>query len=521
MTVTFPGTHSQRINSVTAWTIDLGAMGAVAGDVLVLAVMSDAQGVAMVPTPSTGWTKVVDQVNTGTRVNWVWARTLTSGEITSGIAFAAASGNRTYQAILVRGAAALAGWVWSATGNRAGSGGTFSTTIPSVTTTEANMKVLALGTEATATNESLASPPTSTKGTLLDWSTADTAINVTESVVSFQYTQAVAGATGTVTITWLNTQASNSIGIQVAIPVFASPEDHSAALSVGWKRGSGDIVAGKLVAKLGAGAFVDVKGFVRVPTGFANIDQMLRQPLFEVAHRGGSVSFPEMSLHAYTQSVILGYKALEISLNRTSDGVWVGVHDATLDRTSTPDTGLTVSALTWAQVQTHTINVGPQAPKPYMRLEQLLDAYGRTHVLFMDPKAALSFRQELLNKLQTYYGSNAEAAKHVVAKYYGIEGNAGGTSGWAFDAHARGYKTWGYFYQAEVDNAQIDTYAGRWDILGMDYGANSAAWTKVKSFGKPVIAHILPSAASKTAAMAFSPNGLMIGGTALIAPSGY
>ena len=42
----------------------------------------------------------------------------------------------------------------------------------------------------------------------------------------------------------------------------------------------------------------------------------------------------EDSIHAYRQSVAHGYRALEISVARSADGVWFGLHDTTLDRTS-------------------------------------------------------------------------------------------------------------------------------------------------------------------------------------------
>lgn len=61
---------------------------------------------------------------------------------------------------------------------------------------------------------------------------------------------------------------------------------------------------------------------------------MLSQPMFYVAHRGGSREWPEMSLHAYTQAGFWGVGALEVSLARTSDGVWFGLHDADINRTS-------------------------------------------------------------------------------------------------------------------------------------------------------------------------------------------
>ena len=242
-----------------------------------------------------------------------------------------------------------------------------------------------------------------------------------------------------------------------------------------------------------------------VPAGYPSVSAMLAQSPFYVAHRGGSLNWPEMSLHGYTQSAYWGVGALEVSLARTKDGVWLGCHDATLDRTS-GTSGFTVSAHTWAEVQAYTItaaatNAAGQPRRPYMRWEELIAAYYRTHVIFVDPKAALSYTSELLNMMDACPGTPTE---RFVAKYYGV------VNGWPQAASARGYKGWGYFYQADV--ASLPAYQGRWDMLGMDYNANQAAWTAVLSYGKPVIGHIAPSTAAVTTARNYGARGIMVSG---------
>lgn len=55
---------------------------------------------------------------------------------------------------------------------------------------------------------------------------------------------------------------------------------------------------------------------------------------FTIAHRGSDRDWPEMTARAYVGSTAAGAHALEMSLGRTSDGVWFGLHDRSLDRTS-------------------------------------------------------------------------------------------------------------------------------------------------------------------------------------------
>lgn len=130
-----------------------------------------------------------------------------------------------------------------------------------------------------------------------------------------------------------------------------------------------------------------------VPTGYPSVTAMLAANPFYVTHRGGSLDWPEMSLYAYTQSVFWGAGALELSLARSSDGVWFGLHDASLDRTSLNTGGgsgttLVASNMTWAQIQAYqiqypSVNNPSSLPQPYMRWEEIMDAYYGTHVIFV------------------------------------------------------------------------------------------------------------------------------------------
>lgn len=280
---------------------------------------------------------------------------------------------------------------------------------------------------------------------------------------------------------------------------------------------AGGTQSGTLFAMTGSGPAMVTSAY-DVPNGYATVSDMLSTPSFVVAHRGGSRSYPEMSLHAYTQSIVKKYGAIELSLARTSDGVWFGLHDATLDRTSGV-TGVTASAITWSQVQTYNIlgsnaaDNPTQPDRPYMRWEELIAAYYPSHIIFVDPKAALSYRAELLTMMDALPGTPQD---HFVAKYYGVEGGVSNT-GWAKDAADHGYERWGYFYQADASN--FATYQGRWSILGMDYNADQPTWDTILSYGKPVIGHICPNTTTVNTALTKGASGLMISGTASIDPT--
>src|SRR4051812_22954579 len=142
---------------------------------------------------------------------------------------------------------------------------------------------------------------------------------------------------------------------------------------------------------------------------------LLAERPFRVAHRGGSDDWPEMSLYAYQQSIAHGYQALEMSVARSADGVWFGLHDATLDRTS-GTIGFTAADHFWSEISTRRISAkgthDPGQPaQPYLQLRRFLTEFGRDFVLFVDPKAAdPSFYPELLDLI---HATVPAATRHV------------------------------------------------------------------------------------------------------------
>lgn len=265
------------------------------------------------------------------------------------------------------------------------------------------------------------------------------------------------------------------------------------------------------------GTLVEAAEMRPYPYGYGTAAAMLNGKTssapFYVAHRGGSADWPEMSLHAYTQAGYRGCGAFELSLARTSDGVFFGLHDQYLDRTALGNSGGTTldpSTMTWAQVQQYIIKGSPtsNADMPYMRLEEILSIY-TSHVIFVDPKViANTYYDALITKLN----AAPNASDRFVGKSYGV--GTGNT--WITKAKAAGYKTWGYYYDTDKDN--IAANASNYDYIGMDYNASSDAWSKAMAPGKPVIGHICPTASAATTALNYGAIGLMCSGVAEIVP---
>jgi hypothetical protein len=236
---------------------------------------------------------------------------------------------------------------------------------------------------------------------------------------------------------------------------------------------------------------------------------------FYISHRGGSARWPECSLHAYTQSAFWGVPALELPVGRTSDGVLIGLHDETFDRTS-GTTGASVAAMTWAQVQA--LDISPpagftgQPDQPYARIDEIFNAYAGSHVIFVDPKfLTTAQRLELLDVMDDFGGPD-----RFVWKFYGV------STTYAPAATARGYETWGYFYDSDAQEIAGWSDHAQWSILGLNYNASAQNWTDFLTLaaGRPVIGHICPDAAAVATAITRGADGLMVSGvTAAISRS--
>ena len=247
------------------------------------------------------------------------------------------------------------------------------------------------------------------------------------------------------------------------------------------------------------------------PTG-SLVARLLQTKGFTAAHRGSELDWPEMSFYGYQRSVARRVDALEISLARTSDGVWFGLHDATLDRTSETK-GFVAADHTWAEVNDYRILANathhPSQPsRPYLRFETLVEAYGGSHAIFVDPKSA---KEQYLPELCDLMADLVDDPTGVfIAK-----GTYTATR-WATTAQARGYESWGFYYASDlVTNPSVIAQTEHlWTILGMNYTASSADWALVRTFGKPVIAHVIPNRTAAKRALELHADGLMVSGVA-------
>ena len=234
-----------------------------------------------------------------------------------------------------------------------------------------------------------------------------------------------------------------------------------------------------------------------MPSGYPSIDAMVSQKGFLVAHRGGSASWPEMSMRAYTNSVAHGAGALEVSVGRTSDGVWVLAHDQNLQRVDPAAPATPIAQMTWAEVQRYRT-----AGEKILRIEEYLEAYGSSHVTVLDPKYSAAQWADLASRLP------ADAKNRVIWK------SAGDATWLAAQWKAAGWRCWGYAYAQHASDGSLAKWAPSWDYLGFPWDAPALAWKVATSFGKPVWAHICPSKAAYDQGLQNGAVGCMVSGVA-------
>ena len=236
-----------------------------------------------------------------------------------------------------------------------------------------------------------------------------------------------------------------------------------------------------------------------VPRGYKDIGTMMITRGFLIAHRGGSVSWPEASIRAYTNAVMFGAGALEVSCQKTKDGVWFLNHDRTLQRVdkTAPDTPVT--EMTWAEIQKYT-TIG----EPFITVEEYFAAYGSSHITVLDPKYSAAEWQEL----KKFFPSDAHG--RIIWKF-SID------AGWlAGQWKADGWQCWGYSYPDHVTDGRINEWHKPWDYIGMSWEASDEVWRRTIALGKPVWGHICPTRQAYDDALAKGAIGCMVSGVANI-----
>jgi hypothetical protein len=372
--------------------------------------------------------------------------------------------------------------------------------LSSMTATKAGLLVGVATNEVVSPNSSTPTPPTGT--TLLGISESTTGTGATRSVTALFSQRVTAGPTGILDTTWLSSSSPSTHAV-----IFNDAPVAPTAPVVEVSNGDGTSTSAGVYVFDGTTA-VPAADVLALNTRSYTVAQMLAEmtsaPPVYAAHRGGSLNFSEMTMRAYTNALWHGTKILEYSAQRTSDGVFVGFHDATVDRTTALSGN--VSAFTWAQLNGVAVDAPLADGGTVSRLEDLLDTYGQTHVLFIEDKTYAN-----LNALMALIEAHVpNPTQHVVLKFSGP-----GSGGFADLARARGYTTWASYGQSDAPGFSD---ASHFDILSMDVTADATSWGQIVALGKPMWGHIIDTTAAAATATGRGAKGLMTSGVLAVVP---
>lgn len=311
------------------------------------------------------------------------------------------------------------------------------------------------------------------------WDWGDGSSDDTGSTQTHTYASA-----GTYTITLTVTDDDGATDTQthdvdaVAPPVLFIGDDEISEIYIGDQKVSAIYIGDTLVKRWGY-----------------TVDEFLSGSPVYIAHRGLGDTYPEQSMAGYDAAVAAGFQALEASLHVTSDGVFVLSHDSTTNRVF--GVSYTISAQTWA-----TLSSLNSATGPILRLEDLLDKYGSTHVIFLDDKTNAN-TAALLALVDTY----PDPTQHFIWK--GFRGWSPAADIWT----AAGYESWGIYYDAEIGTTgSPHSSVSHFSTLGLNWDATQTNWDVAIATGKRTFAHVIYQDSDRTTGLGKGATGFMISG---------
>lgn len=473
------------------------------GDWLVAVVVTGQGQTLTVPT---GWTAIYNMKVTGTLSTAVFIKKRLAGDAGYNFHFGASTTSGAVTVMWFRGAADT-GWIIPTDGRyRSTTGSGFNNIADPITTVAANTLVLTISTERTSATET---GITSMTGSTPWYFKAQTGSTQIETVALGTREWATPGATAPVTIVYPNTQASNGWAVQLGIPPI--PPVLNGPFSQ-WVNG----VEIPLTVKSWNGtAEVAVTPPTDPYTGDFRIADLFSTNPFYIAHRGSGDNWPEHTMRAYRSAANYGMKAIEVSVNITSDSVMVCHHDPNTSRMT--GTSLTISSSTVAQLDALTNTASftdnpTQDRQPIPRLTSVLSAYAANHVLFVEAKTSGTWQADLIALLQ----SQPDAANRIIWKAPIVAGFQG--------AKTAGLTTWGYLLQADPAHADWQGLVAKpdVDIIGVNHTASDSYIAGVvalaTSLGKKVIMWEVHTKADRDRAASLGVQGMMTSNIKTVLP---
>ncbi|HEY8992474.1 MAG TPA: PKD domain-containing protein [Candidatus Microsaccharimonas sp.] len=467
-------------------------------------------------TAPTGWTTLRSLTTIGTLRYAVYGKIRASGDTT--YSFTLDAGGTTSAGTLMWGSGAdttVTNWLVGANTNRSVD---LHNTGASITTTVDHSLILGISVERTSVTESAI---TSVSGAT-EWYFMPQIGSQLETIdVAYVADKTPTGATTTIDWTYPNTQTTNGMALQIAIP----PTAPGGNISIGYPgvlRVGTTNYSGKMYYWDGSAAH-DFSTTPIVKFQPATVTQLLssdHSPWF-AAHRGFSYSYPEESIYSYRSATDWGIHAIEISVQVSQDGTFWCFHDSTTTRT----TGVsgTISSMTDATLaalsnlgSTATGNTS-QPSRPVSKLIDVLNVYAATHVIIIEDKTYTN-TTNILNLMDSYGTTGRPASEIFIWKLDALSG-----SGFFTAASSRGYHRWGYIFDASMATSYATVVSsGKMDMIGLDFNSSDATLTSAVALaisnGVRPTGHIISTTTQRDRMLGLGMTGLMVSNKDIVPP---
>lgn len=239
------------------------------------------------------------------------------------------------------------------------------------------------------------------------------------------------------------------------------------------------------------------------------VSALIAPPGFIVAHRGGARNWPEMTEVAYAGATKAGVRALEVSVHRSADGVFVCCHDDTTSRVTGVDKDIASTA--WSELSGLTVTAekttDPSQPRAaFTRLDTVLDAHAASSVIVLEDKS-YTHGDDLVARVREL----PDHQERVLWKVHGPSGDGAIARG-----RDAGLRTFGYFFPNNLDG--FADKAARFDVVGIDVTCTDEQVQAAVDLGKPVLAHVLRTTVERDRMLALGCRGLMVADVLALTP---
>ena len=260
-------------------------------------------------------------------------------------------------------------------------------------------------------------------------------------------------------------------------------------------------------------------------TGYATpqVGGLLGLKRFYVAHQCGGGDYPQFSEAGVRASLDAGYDALEVSVRRCADGEFICCHDWTTEAAT--GTRMEIWKTPSADLRALTLKDTANASGQHMlTLRDLVGIAGTGVTLLLDLKDMSD--QNTASPSQWARTSEDVLVDFIRAAWPAPEDrvmwksfDSGVTNGsYARVSAALGLQGVVMLY---ASTAVADEALASMGMLGMTWNAGAAKWAELKARGKPIIAHIVTSAAAAEQAWQNGAAGVMCSVPTTVNPATY